>query len=166
MYMMLSSFRDQKIKLSGLFNTWYFVFFGSNSFHQFTICTTFSNDVDFYSIVSLLYISSPCQRQCDLLPSLGVRRPLTFHILIFPSEIFQPSELKLGRKHLWKVLSKEWTFCSNPLPNMATTGNSCFLLANFFKSPPLKPLGQINRNLVGSIYGMSSMKNAHFVPIG
>ena len=36
----------------------------------------------------------------------------------------------------------------------------------FKKSSPLKPLGQMNRNLVGSIYGMSSMKNAHFVPIG
>jgi hypothetical protein len=31
---------------------------------------------------------------------------------------------------------------------------------------PLKPLGQMNRNLVGSIYGMSSMKIANFVPIG
>jgi hypothetical protein len=30
--------------------------------------------------------SSPCQRQCELLPSLGVRRPLTFRILIFSSE--------------------------------------------------------------------------------
>jgi hypothetical protein len=29
-------------------------------------------------------VSSPCQRQCELLPSLGVRRPLTFHILISP----------------------------------------------------------------------------------
>jgi hypothetical protein len=29
----------------------------------------------------------------------------------------------------------------------------------------LKPLGQMNRNLVGSIYGMSSLKIAHFVPI-
>jgi hypothetical protein len=27
--------------------------------------------------------SSPCQRQCELLPSLGIRRLLTFHILIF-----------------------------------------------------------------------------------
>jgi hypothetical protein len=26
--------------------------------------------------------------------------------------------------------------------------------------------GQMNQNLVGSIYGMSSMKIAHFVPIG
>jgi hypothetical protein len=33
------------------------------------------------------------------------------------------------------------------------------------KSSPLKPLCQMNRNLVGSIYGSSSIKNAHFVPI-
>jgi hypothetical protein len=31
---------------------------------------------------------------------------------------------------------------------MCTTGNSCFRLADFFKSSPLKPLGQMNRNLV------------------
>jgi hypothetical protein len=33
-----------------------------------------------------LLFSSPCQRQDELLPSLGVRRPLTFHILIFSSD--------------------------------------------------------------------------------
>jgi hypothetical protein len=36
---------------------------------------------------------------------------------------------------------------------------------NFKKVSPLKPLGQMNRNLVESIYGRSSIKNAHFVPI-
>ena len=33
-------------------------------------------------------------------------------------------------------------------------------------SSPRKPLGQMNRNLAGNIYGMSFMTIAHFVPIG
>jgi len=33
-----------------------------------------------------IIFSSPCQRQYELLPSLGVRHPLTFRILIFSSE--------------------------------------------------------------------------------
>ena len=34
------------------------------------------------------------------------------------------------------------------------------------KSSPLKPLGQMEPNLTGSIYGRSFMKFVHFVPIG
>jgi hypothetical protein len=51
-------------------------------------------------------------------PSFVVCHLLTFHILIFSSETHQSNELKLSRKHLWKVHSKECTFCYDPLPNM------------------------------------------------
>jgi hypothetical protein len=73
-----------------------------------------------------------------------VCHPFTFHILIF-SENPQPNELKLGRKHLWKVLSKECTFIYDPLPN---TGNSCFWFLKIFSSETAWPnepkLGRIN----------------------
>jgi hypothetical protein len=100
---------------------------------------------------------------CHRLVSV-VCHPFTFHILIVSSENPQPNELKLGRKHMWKDLSEECTFWYDPLSNMAATGNSCFWLADFLKSSPLKPRGQMNRNLVGSINGMSSMTIAHFRP--
>jgi hypothetical protein len=48
------------------------------------------------------------------------------------------------------------------ITNIAASGNSCFCFVDFWKS---SPLGQMNRNLVGSIYGRSSIKIANFVPI-
>jgi hypothetical protein len=47
---------------------------------------------------------------------------------------------------------------------MAAIGNSCLWLADLKKSSPMKPLCHMNQNLVGSIYGRSSLKIAYFVP--
>ena len=93
-----------------------------------------------------------------------VCHPFTFHILIF-SENPQPNELKLvgsiyGRSSL-KSAHLLWSITKH-----GRHRQFFFWLADLKKSSPLKPLGQMNWNLVGSIYGMSSMKIAHFVPIG
>ena len=67
-----------------------YIFF--NTIFGNTICQTWSKQLENEGIGNclwggggggVLYFSSPCQRQCELLPSLGVRRRLTFHILIF-----------------------------------------------------------------------------------
>ena len=69
---------------------------------------------------------------CHHLASVG-RCPLTFHILLFSSETPQSNELKLGRNHLWKFLSKDYMFWPDSWTNMAATGNNFFLIGRFLK---------------------------------
>ena len=98
--------------------------------------------------------SSPCQWKCQLLPSLGIRRPLTFHILMF-SKTACPNEQKFSsyRNHLWKVFYYNCSFCLDRLKNMATTHNSCFWLVNFLKFFSSETQLPNEQNLVGSTYG-------------
>ena len=65
---------------------------------------------------NIVIFSSPCQRQGELLQSLGVRRLLIFHILIFSSETPQPNEPKLDRKYLQGIYGRSSIKIANFVP--------------------------------------------------
>ena len=106
--------------------------------------------------------SSTCQRQCELLPSLGIRCPSS----VSDWSISKKSSLKphgqMKRNLVGSIYGRPSIKIAHFVPIRHKHGchrQFLFLIGQFLKkSLLLKPFDQININLVGSIYGRSSIK--------
>ena len=72
------------ISLWGTFCQGAFVLFPNVQYYLKTLLIIVYSNVIITGIYDVFSLS--CQWQCEFLLSLGIRRPLTFHILIFSSE--------------------------------------------------------------------------------
>jgi hypothetical protein len=90
--------------------------------------------------------------------------------------IFGRSSVKIAHfVSFGKAVSEEKIFRNRPIRNKNCLWRPCLLMdrdemSNLYRESPIDasyqvPLGQMNLNLVGSIFGRSSVKIAHFVQI-
>jgi hypothetical protein len=85
----------------------------------------------------------------------------------FYSETALPNEPNLVGSIYDRPYIKIAPIVTIPLTNK-TKQTQAILVSDWLiskKSSPLKPIGQMNRNVVDSIYGRSSINNAHFFSI-
>jgi hypothetical protein len=133
------------------------------------------------SITNMATTGDSCFWLADFLESsplkpFGQMNQRTFHRCFLPSfgsfgqavsedKNFTNQPIR-NKSHLWwqcllmdrDEMSNRLLIPSRSITNMATTGDSCFWLADFLESSPLKPFGQMNHNLVGSIFKSANQK--------
>jgi hypothetical protein len=110
----------------------------------------------FHSVLRTLYTEPSMRASYQILVHLATR---------FQSRRFFFRNQPIGNKNCmwWPCLLKN--ILSWPVNKHGLHRQFLLLNGRFLKKSSLKPLGQMNRNLVGSIYGRSCIQSAHFMPI-
>jgi hypothetical protein len=87
----------------------------------------------------------------------------TFGQAVSEEKIFKNRPIRNKNCLWWPCLLTDWNEMSNR--NRGFSIDASYQVSVYFAKRPLKPLGQMIWNLVGSIYGRSFIKNAYSVPI-